>query len=210
MEQQKTNVLYSSWFLTETESTGCIWRERGRCGKGEKREVARSWLMQRRRWEVQTQESWQYRSRLSGEFSSIQSLSRVWLFVTPWIAACQVSLSITNSMSPNPCPLSWWCHPTISSSIVAFSSCLQSFPASGSFLVNWLFTSDVQSIGASASGSVPPMSIEWILISFRIDWLDLLIVQGTLKSLLQHYSSKASIFQHSALFYIPTLTSIHN
>ena len=61
--------------------------------------------------------------------SSFQSLSRVQLFATPWTAACQASLSITNSWSPpKPCPLSWWCHPTILSSIVPFSSCPQSFP----------------------------------------------------------------------------------
>ena len=58
------------------------------------------------------------------------------------------------------CPLSWWCHPTISSSVVPFSSCLQSFPASGCFPVSQLFTSSGQSIGASASASVLPMNIE--------------------------------------------------
>ena len=68
------------------------------------------------------------------QFSSVQSLSRVWHFVTPWNVACQASLSIINSGSPpNPCPLSWWCQPAISCSVVPFSSCLQSFPASGSF-----------------------------------------------------------------------------
>ena len=67
-------------------------------------------------------------------FSSVQSLSRVQLFVTPWTAAHWTSLSITNSrVYSNSCPLSGWCHPTISSSVVPFSSCLQSFPASGSF-----------------------------------------------------------------------------
>ena len=94
----------------------------------------------------------------------------------------------------NLCPLSQWCHPTISSSVGPFSSCLQSFPASGSFLMSQLFTSGGQSIGVSASASVLPM------ISFRMDWLDLLAVQGTLKSLLQHHSSKASILQCSAFF----------
>ena len=59
----------------------------------------------------------------------------------------------------NSCPLSWWCHPMISSSIVPFSSCLQSFPASGSFLLSWLFPSVGQSIGASASASVLSMNI---------------------------------------------------
>ena len=64
----------------------------------------------------------------------VQSLSHVWLFVTPWTAARQASLSITNSgVCSNSCPSSRWSHPTISSSVVPFSSCLQSFPASGSF-----------------------------------------------------------------------------
>ena len=69
-------------------------------------------------------------------FSSVQSLSRVRLFVTPWTAACQASLSITNTQSSysNSCPLSQWCHPTTSSSVIPFSSHLQSFPASGAFL----------------------------------------------------------------------------
>ena len=85
---------------------------------------------------------------------SVQSVSHDRLFVTPWTAARQASLSITNSHYPNPCPLSQWCHPTISSSVVSFSSCPQSFPASGSFLMSQLFTSGGQSIGVSASTSV--------------------------------------------------------
>ena len=98
----------------------------------------------------------------------------------------------------NSCPLSWWCHPTISSSVVPFSSCPQSFPASGSIPMNWLFTSDGQSIWASASISVLPMNIQdW----FPLGWTDLLAVQGTLKGLLQHHSSKASILWHSAFFF---------
>ena len=69
-----------------------------------------------------------------GRFSSVQLLSHVRLFVTPWTAPCQASLSITNSgVHPNPCPLSRWCHPTISFSVVPFSSCPQSFPVSGLF-----------------------------------------------------------------------------
>ena len=80
----------------------------------------------------------------------------------------------------NSCPLSWWCHPTISSSVVPFFSHLQSFPASGSFQMSQLFTSGGQSIGASASASVLPMNIQdWF--SFRMDWLDLLAVQGILR-----------------------------
>ena len=68
------------------------------------------------------------------QFSSVQSPSCVRLFVTPWITACQASLSITNSRAyPNSCPSSWWCHLTLSSSVVPFSSCPESLPASGSF-----------------------------------------------------------------------------
>ena len=90
------------------------------------------------------------------------------------------------------CPFSQWCHLAISSSVIPFSSCLQSFPASGSFQMSQFFASGGQSIGVSASASVLPMNTQG-LISFRMDWLDLLAVQGTLKSLLQHHSSKASI-----------------
>ena len=81
---------------------------------------------------------------------------------------------------------------TISFSAIRSSFCLQSFPASGAFPLSWLFVSDGQSIGASASASVLPMNIQG-LISFRIDWFDLLAVQETVKSLLQHDNSKASI-----------------
>ena len=97
---------------------------------------------------------------------------------------------------PNPCPSSGWCHPAISSSVVTFSW-PQSLPASGSFLMSQLFAWSGQSIGVSASASVLPMNTGLI---FRMDWLDLPSVQGTLKSLLQHHSSKASILQHSAFF----------
>ena len=89
----------------------------------------------------------------------------------------------------NSCSSSWFCHLAISSSVVPFSSCLQSFLASESFPMSHQFTSGGQSIGASASASVLPMSIQ--------DWFDLFAVQGTLKRLLQHYSSKASILQRS-------------
>ena len=92
-------------------------------------------------------------------------LSHVQPFATPWTAACQASLSITNSQSyPNSCPLNhvhwWWCHPTMSSSVVSFSSCLQSFPATGSFQMSQLFASGGQSMGVSASTSVLPMNIQ--------------------------------------------------
>ena len=91
----------------------------------------------------------------------------------------------------NSCPLSWWWHTTISSSVVPFSSHLQSFPASGSFPLSQFFPSGGQSTGASASALVLPKNIQ--LLSFRIDWLDLLAVQGTLKTLLHHHSSKVSV-----------------
>ena len=94
----------------------------------------------------------------------------------------------------NSCPLCQWYHPTISSSVVPFSSRLQSFPASGSFTMvarYWSF-----------SFSISPSNEYSGLISFRMDWLDPLAVQETLKSLLQHHSSKASILQHSAFFIV--------
>ena len=98
----------------------------------------------------------------------------------------------------NSCPSSRWCHPTISSFVVPFSR-IQSFPAPGSFSMSQFFPSGGQSTGVSAS--VLPM----ILISFRMDWLDFLAVQGTLKSLLQHHSSKVSIFQCSAFYILQLL-----
>ena len=106
--------------------------------------------------------------------------------------------SSTHGVYSNSCPLSRWCHQTILSSVIPFSSCLQSFPASGSFPRSQLFTSGGQSIGVSASTSVP--SNEHPGLIFRMDWLDLLAVQGTLKSLLQHHSSKASILWPLAFF----------
>ena len=104
-------------------------------------------------------------SRATIQFSSVQSLSRVRLFATPWTAARQASP--TPGVHPNPCPSSQWCHPTISSSVIPFSSCPQSFPASGSFPMSQLFASGGQSIGVSASASVLPMNnqdwspLEW-------------------------------------------------
>ena len=110
--------------------------------------------------------------------------------------------SPTPRVYSNSCPLSQWCHPTISSSVILFSSWLQSFPASGSFPISQFFASGGQSIGVSASASVLPMNEYSGLISCRMDWLDLLAVRGTLKSLLQHHSSKASILRCSAFFIV--------
>ena len=97
----------------------------------------------------------------SVQFSSVQLLSRVQLFETPWTAACQTSpLSPAPRVHSNPCPLCQWCHPTISSSVVPFSSCPQSFPTSGSSQMSQLFTSHGQSIGVSASTWVLPMNAQ--------------------------------------------------
>ena len=133
-------------------------------------------------------------------FSSVQSLRYVWLFATPWTAACQTSLSITNSWSllrlisiesVMPSNHLILCRPllllpSIFPSIRVFSNesalCIR-WPK------YWNFSFSI-SLSNEYSG----------LISFRMDWLDLLAVQGTLKSLLQHRSSKASILQHSAFF----------
>ena len=107
--------------------------------------------------------------------------------------------SPTPGACSNSCPSSPWCHPTILSSVIPFSSHPQSFPTSGSFPMShalhirwpkyWSFSFSL-SLSNEYSG----------LISFRMDWLDLFAVQGTLKSLLQHHSSKASILWHSAFF----------
>ena len=107
--------------------------------------------------------------------------------------------SATVGVYPNPFPLSRWCQATISFSVVHFSYFPQSFPAWGSFQMNQHFTSGGQSIGVSASTSVLPMNTQE-LISFRMDWLDLLAVHGFLKNLPQHHSSKASVLRRSAFF----------
>ena len=104
-------------------------------------------------------------------FSLVQPLSRVRLFATPWTAACQASLSITNSRSP--CPLSWWCHPAISSSVVPFSSCPQSLPASESFPMSQLFAWGGQSTGASALASFPPQNTQGWSPSEWTGWISL-------------------------------------
>ena len=107
----------------------------------------------------------------------------------------------------NSCPSSQWCHSTISSSVVPFSSCTQSLPA-------WVFSNESTHLMRwpkywSFSFSIIPSKEIPGLISVRRDWLDLLAVQGTLKSLLQHHSSKASVLRHSAFFTVQ-LTCIHD
>ena len=109
--------------------------------------------------------------------------------------------SPTPGIYPNSCPLSQWHHPTISSSVVPFFSCPQSFSASGCFQMSQLFTAGGQSTGVSASASVLPMNTQdWSTLGWT-GWISKGI-QGTLKSLLQHHSSKPSILQCSAFFIV--------
>ena len=136
-----------------------------------------------------------------GGFVVVQLLSQVWLFATPWTESHQAFLSFT---------ISWSLLKLMSIEPVMPSNHLilihplfllpSIFPVSGSFLMSWLFTSGGQTTGASVSASVLPMNIQ--LISFRIDCFNLLAVQGTLKSLLRHRSSKISILWDSAFFMV--------
>ena len=109
--------------------------------------------------------------------------------------------SPSHGVCSNSCPLSQWCHPTISSSFTPFSSCPQSFPASRSFPMSWLFVAGGQSAGASASESVFPVNIQdWLI------WSP--CAQGTLKSLCQYQTLKSSILQRS-VFLIVQLSHPH-
>ena len=135
-------------------------------------------------------------------FSSVQSFSRVWLFVTPWTAACHISLSITNSWSrPKPMsiesvmPSDYFilCHPLLL--LPSIFPSIRVFSNESALHIRWPKY-------WSFSFSISPSNEHRGLISFRMDWLDLLAVQGTLKSLLQHHSSKASILQCSAFFIV--------
>ena len=109
--------------------------------------------------------------------------------------------SLTPRAYSNSCPLSQWCHPTISSSVIPFSSGLQFFPASQSFPVSQFFKSGGQSIAVSASASVLPMNIQnWFPLG--LTGLISLQYKGTHNSLLQHHSSKPSILWHSAFFIV--------
>ena len=133
----------------------------------------------------------------SPQLSSVQSLSRVRLFGTPWIAARQASLSITNSQSllklmPNklvmPSNHLILCHPLLL--LPSIFPSIRVFSNESTLRMRWPNY-------WSFSFSISPSNEHPGLISFRMYWLDLLAVQGTLKSLLQHHSSKASIFQRS-------------
>ena len=141
--------------------------------------------------------------------NSVQPLSHVQLFATPWTAACQASLFIpTPGDYSNSFPSHWWCHPTISSSVVPFSSHLQSFPASGTFQMSQFFESGGQSIRVSASASVLPTNIQdW----FPLGWAGWISLQ--FKGLSRVFSNttvqKHQFFRLSFL-YSSTLTSIHD
>ena len=136
------------------------------------------------------------------EFSSVQSLSHVQLFATPWTAAHQASLSLTNSQSP-PKPMSIesvmpsnhliFCHPLLL--LPSIFPSIRVFSNESALLIRWPKY-------WSFSFSISPSNEHPGLISFRMDWLNLLAVQGTLKSLLQHHSSKASILRHTAFFIV--------
>ena len=108
--------------------------------------------------------------------SSVKSLSQVQLSVTPWTAAPRLPCpSPTPRTYSNSSPSIWWCHPTISSSVVPFSSCLQYFPASGSPPMSQFFTSGGQSIGVSASASVLPINTQgW----FHLGWTGWISLQS--------------------------------
>ena len=114
-------------------------------------------------------------------------------------------ITISHLSSPwvysNSCPLSQWCNPTISFSVIPFSFCPQSFPVSGSFQMSQALCIRWPKYW-SFSFNISPSNEYLGLISFRLDWLDLLAVQGTLKCLLQHHNSKASILRHSAFFIV--------
>ena len=144
-----------------------------------------------------------------GMFSSVQSLTHVWLFETPWTAACQASLSFTNYwillklMSS-----SQWYHPTISSSVILFSSCLQSIPVIGSFLMSKFFSSVGQSIGVSASASALPINIQdWFPLGFT-GLISLQFKDSQESSPTPQFKSINSSLL--TILYAPTVTSIHD
>ena len=147
--------------------------------------------------------------RAEAEFSSVQSFSHVRLFATPWTAACQASLSVTKSWS-----LLWF----MSIELVMPSNylilCCPLLLLPSLFPSFRVFSKEStlrirRSTFWNFSFNISPSNEHPGLISFRMDWLGLLAVQGTLKHLLQHHSSKASILQHSA-FFIVQLTCMHD
>ena len=138
-------------------------------------------------------------SRMMASEVVVQLMRCFWFFDTRWMAAHQASLSfISPRVCSDTCPLSWWCHPTTSSSLAplllpSIFPSIRVFTNESALHIRW---------PKYWSFSISPSNEYLGLISFRIDWFDLLAVQGTLKSFLQHHSSKASILQHSASFMV--------
>ena len=142
------------------------------------------------------------------QFSSVQSISLVLVFVTPWLQHARPPCPSPNpGVYSNSSPLSRWCHPTISSSVVPFSSCPQPLPASGSFPMSQLFTWGGQSIGVSVSASVPPINT-WDWSPLR--WTGWITLQS--KGLSRVLSLQFISINYSALsfLYSPTLISIRD
>ena len=180
----------------------CCWERLKAGGKGDDRGWD-GWMASPTRWTwiwVNSRSGWWTGKPGVLQFMGSQGVGHDWSDLAAGLQHARLPCpSPTPGACSNSCPSSRWCRPTISSSVVSFSSCLQSFPASGSFPVShffcirwpkyWSFSFSI-SLSNEYSG----------LISFRMDWLDLLEVQGTLKSLLQHHSSKASILQCWAFF----------
>ena len=168
-------------------------------------------LMKHRIWLCAPQKKWHQNARLTLLYLVVaQLLIHIWLFVAPWAAAHQVLMSfiisrsllklmsIESVMPSNPLVL---CHPLLLLPLI-FPS-IRVFSNELALCIKWLkYWSFSSSIGPSNEYSG--------LISFRVHWLDLLTIQGTLKSLIQHHSSKASILQHSAYFMVQPSTSIHD
>ena len=146
----------------------------------------------------------------SSQFSSVQSLSCVLTLF--WPHGLQQARLPCPSPTPrdysNSCPSRRWCHPTISSSVIPFSSCLQSFPASVSFQMSQFFTSGGQSIGISASASVLPMNIQdWFPLGWP-GWISLL--SKGLSRVFSNTAAQKYQFFGAQPFHSPTLTSIHD
>ena len=142
---------------------------------------------------------------ISHQFSSVQSLSCIWLFATYWTAGRQASLSITNSWS-SPKPMSMELvmpsnHLILCCPLLLLPSIFPSIRVFSNESLLWIKWPKYSSL----SFNISPSDAHPGLIFFRMDWLDLLAVQGTLKSLLQHHSSKASILRHSAFFIVQLL-----
>ena len=141
-------------------------------------------------------------------FVVVQSLSRAQLFATPWTAACQASLAFTFSQSLlKLISIGLMVLPTTTSPVTPFSSCPQSFPESGSFpfpQIQGLWVGSSHQVARVLEFQLQHQSFQWILglISYRIDWFDLLAIQGMLKSLLQCHNSKALVHWCSAFFMV--------